>query len=663
LIYAHSKFSTLSRSYYSVDVTKFLEEPTITILGELEKNHQVDMEWLQQRNAWIKEIDILKKQLRGFYSGYILFEYSIPRMGKRADVVLILNGLIFVIEFKINENQYRKNDIDQCFDYVLDLKYFHEQSHNAKIIPVLLATDAVDFSNIFEQFLDGVFKPIKCNKNNLNETILKLSQQFGGNQLDPIKWENSIYKPTPTIIEAAQALYEGHSVEEISRSDSAAENLTKTTDAINKIIEKSKRDKIKSICFVTGVPGSGKTLAGLNLANKLHKFSEQEHAVFLSGNGPLVEVLQEALARNKVQNSSDVRKTTALRESKAFIQNIHHFRDDAIGYANPVTEKVVVFDEAQRAWNLQQTSSFMEKRGHDFTQSEPEFLISVMDRHKDWCVIVCLIGGGQEINKGEAGLLEWFCAIEKQFNHWQVYVSNEISDTEYTRGVNLQDLFTGMSHHEYVSDLHLKTSIRSFRSENVAKLVKAILDCDKDRATKLYLELEQKYPIVITRNITKAKEWLKQKARANERFGIVASSKALRLKPYGIFVELKVDPKNWFLNLKDDVRSSYFLEYVATEFDIQGLELDWVCVGWDADFRFLNQGWDYYQFRGKDWQKIRDVDSMLYLRNTYRVLLTRARQGLIIFIPRGEESDPTRIPPFYDETYEYLKGIGLKEII
>ena len=655
----------MSRSYYFVDITKFLEEETYSILGKLAKNHQFDLEE-QQRNAWIREIEILKKELKNLNSADILFEYSIPRMGKRADVILILNGLIFVMEFKINEKQYRNYDIDQCFDYVLDLKYFHEQSQNVKIIPVLIAADACDYNNIFEQYDDGVFKPIKCNKTNLNKTILKFSQQFGGNHLDSVKWINSLYKPTPTIIEAAQALYEGHSVKEISRSDSGAENLTKTAEAINNIIEKSKKDKIKSICFVTGVPGSGKTLAGLNLANKQHKFSEQEHAVFLSGNGPLVEVLQEALARNKVQNSSDViKKTIALRESKAFIQNIHHFRDEALGDNNPPIEKVVVFDEAQRAWNQQQTSSFMQiKRGVDnFAQSEPEFLISVMDRHKDWCVLVCLIGGGQEINKGEAGLLEWLSAIKRQFNHWQVYVSNEISDTEYTGGLNLQDLFAGMSDYEYVSDLHLKTSIRSFRSENVAKFVKAILDRDKDTATKLFLELEQKYPIVITRNIIKAKEWLKQKARANERFGIVASSKALRLKPYGIFVELKVDPKNWFLNPKDDVRSSYFLEYVATEFDIQGLELDWICVGWDADFRFLNQDWNYYQFRGKDWQKIRDVENMLYLKNTYRVLLTRARQGLIIFIPKGEENDPTRIPPFYDETYEYLKGIGLKQII
>jgi hypothetical protein len=586
-------------------------------------------------------------------------------MGKRTDVILILNGLVFVIEFKVNECQYRSYDIDQCFDYVLDLKYFHEQSQNIKIIPILVATDAVDFSNTFEQYDDGVLKPIKCNKYNLNKTILRVSKLFGGNYIDPIKWEKSSYKPTPTIIEAAQALYQGHSVKEISRSDSGAENLTKTADAINNIIEKSKKEKIKSICFVTGVPGSGKTLAGLNLANQRHKFLKQEHAVFLSGNGPLVEVLQEALARNKVQNSSDlIKKTVALRESKAFIQNIHHFRDEALKSADPPIEKVVIFDEAQRAWNKHQTSSFMKmKRGiDDFTQSEPEFLISVMDRHKDWCVIICLIVGGQEINRGEAGLLEWFSALKNRFSKWQVYIPKEILDTEYTRGFDPQKIIDGIRC-KSIPDLHLKTSIRSFRSENVAKFVKAVLDCDKDMATKLFSDLEQKYPIVITRNIAKAKEWLIQKARANERIGIVASSKALRLKPYGILVELKVDPRNWFLNQKDDIRSSYLLEYVATEFDIQGLELDWVCVGWDADFRFLNRGWNYYQFRGKGWQKIRDEESMSYLKNTYRVLLTRARQGLTVFIPKGAENDPTRIPPFYDETYEYLRAIGLKEIV
>ena len=394
--------------------------------------------------------------------------------------------------------------------------------------------------------------------------------------------------------------------------------------------------------------------------------SEDEHAIFLSGNGPLVQVLQEALARNKVENYLGVtKKTVALRETRAFIQNIHHFRDAALESNDPPIEKVIVFDEAQRAWNQEQTSLFMRKKRHkdNFSQSEPEFLISIADRHRDWCVIVCLIGDGQEINKGEAGLLEWFDAIKEQFNHWQVYIPAEIAEVEYSKGLDLQSFFDGKITYKSVSGLYLKTSIRSFRNENVAKFVNALLECDKDMATKLFLDLNQKYPIVITRDISRAKEWLKQKARANERFGLVASSKALRLKSYGIFVELKINPSNWFLNSKDDIRSSYFLEYVATEFDIQGLELDWVCVSWDADFRFLNQDWGYYRFRGKNWQKIKDKEDITFLKNAYRVLLTRARQGLIIFIPKGDENDLTRKPCFYDGIYEYLKKIGLKEVI
>ena len=542
----------MSRSYYSSEIQKFLEEPIDQILGHLARSNQFELQE-QQRNAWVAEITILKEELEDLTSATVLFEYTIPRMGKRADVILILNGLIFVLEFKINQYLYSGHDMDQCLDYALDLKYFHEESRNAKIIQILIATDAVDLENNFKQYADGVFITIKCNKNNLKKTILRLSQEFGGDYIDPTAWENSIYKPTPTIIEAAQALYQGHNVREISRSDSGAENLTRTADAINKIIEKSKKDKTKSICFITGVPGAGKTLAGLNLANERHKISEEEHAVFLSGNGPLVRVLQEALARNKVKNSQvKIKKNEALRESSTFIQNIHHFRDNALEDKHPPIEKVVVFDEAQRAWDQKQTSSFMlRKRGKRFGQSEPEFLINVMDRHQDWCVIVCLIGGGQEINRGQAGLLEWFSAIKTQFKHWQVYVSNEISDT---------------------------------------------------------------------------------------------------------------DPCDWFLNSKNDIRSCYFLEYVATEFDIQGLELDWVCVAWDADFRSSNQEWTYYKFSGTSWKKIQNKENLWYLKNAYRVLLTRARQGLVIFIPEGNENDSTAKSIIYNGTYEYLKEIGLKDL-
>jgi DUF2075 family protein len=384
----------------------------------------------------------------------------------------------------------------------------------------------------------------------------------------------------------------------------------------------------------------------------------------LSGNGPLVEVLQEALARNNIEHSTEkITKGDALQKAKAFIQNIHHFRDDAISVDTPPIEKVVVFDEAQRAWNSDKTTAFMKiKKGiSDFDMSEPEFLISVMDRHSDWSVIICLIGGGQEINTGEAGLPEWFSAIKNLYPHWNVYVSDQITDIEYTQNQSLEKLFAGMKYNS-VPDLHLSTSIRSFRSENVSNFVKSLLDCDKIKAKELLSELKGKYPIVLTRNFEKAKQWLKDNARGNERFGVTASAKAHRLRPYGIYVESDIDAPQWFLNSKDDVRSSYYLEYVATEFHIQGLELDWTCVAWDGNFRYENGEWSYNQFSGTKWQKIKSEDKMAYLKNTYRVLLTRARQGVVIFVPEGDVEDDTRKSEFYDGTFNYLKEIGIEEI-
>lgn len=654
----------MGRAYYSKPLQEFLSDNNSRILGELTNNHQFALEE-QQRNAWIKQIEILKNELHGLDSGHILFEYSIPRMGKRVDVIFIYAGIIFVIEFKVYEKEYRRADIDQCLDYSLDLKNFQEGSHNVQLVPILVSTDAQNYSNVLEKFRDEIFTPLRVNKNNLREIIDKVSEKYKSTPINANQWENSLYKPTPTIIEAAQALYQGHDVKEISRSDSGAINLVKTAQAINDIIEKSKQKKEKSICFVTGVPGAGKTLAGLNLANERHKFGgDEEHAVFLSGNGPLVAVLQEALARNNIENSiENITKSEALQKVKSFIQNIHHFRDDAISVKTAPIEKVVVFDEAQRAWDNDKTTSFMKiKKGiANFDMSEPEFLISVMDRHQDWAVIICLIGGGQEINTGEAGLPEWFSAIRNHLPHWNVYVSNQITDIEYTGNQTLEKLFAGIKCHS-VPDLHLKTSIRSFRSEHVSNFVKALLDCDKINAKRLLVELKGKYPIVLTRDFDKAKQWLKDNARGNERYGITASAKAHRLRPYGIYVESNIDAPQWFLNSKEDVRSSYYLEYVATEFHIQGLELDWTCVAWDANFRYENNGWSYNQFTGTKWNQIRSEDKITYLKNTYRVLLTRARQGIVIFIPRGNVEDDTIRPEFYEGTYNYLKEIGIEEI-
>jgi len=654
----------MKRAYYSTNISDFLNERSSSILGELTINHEFALEDLQ-RNAWISQIAILKELFSGNTENiYILFEYAIPRMGKRVDVVLLFKGVVFVLEFKVGEKKYTNFAKDQALDYSLDLKNFHEQSHHRHIIPIVVATEAKETTNSLNSYDDLVYSPLSANKQNLKSIIEKATLALPSQNIDFKIWADSIYKPTPTIIEAAQALYKGHSVKEISRSDSGAINLSKTSEAIAEIIDQAKHTGQKSICFITGVPGAGKTLAGLNIANERHNTDLGEHAVFLSGNGPLVEVLQEALARNEVidskQEGKKITKSKALSKTKAFIQNIHHFRDDSIQTDRPPIEKVAIFDEAQRAWTLEQTSSFMSRKKGipNFQMSEPDFLISVMDRHENYAVIICLIGGGQEINTGEAGLPEWFSAIEQKYPNWNVYVSGMLSDPEYTGNKNIYSEINEAKLN-IKKELHLSVSVRSYRSENVSDLVKNIIDNNPLRATELWAGIKQDYPICITRNLETARNWLKKQSRGNERIGLVASSGALRLRPHGIHIKSSIDPKNWFLNSKDDVRSSYYLEEAATEFDIQGLELDWTCVAWDADFRFYNENWIYKKFRGSTWQNVNDKTRRQYLKNAYRVLLTRARQGMIIFIPEGNDEDITRECDFYDQTYNYLRAIGL----
>lgn len=648
------------RAFYSDNINNFINESNDQILGTITRNNGFDLTDLQ-KNTWIYEIKFLKKILQNLNDGNILFEYTIPRIGKRIDVVLLLKNIVFLLEFKVGEKLYNANSIDQVLDYALDLKNFHEESHDKLIVPILICTDANSFINSISMYNDKIIKPLRCNETTLSNCILNILNSYNESAFDYSKWENSKYLPTPTIIEAAQALYSHHDVKDISRSDAGAFNLSKTTQRINEIIEYSKTNNKKSICFITGIPGAGKTLAGINIANERHKFQENEHAVFLSGNGPLVEVLQEALARDEKERNGGS-KQNALRKVKSFIQIIHHYRDAYVGNDDIPTEKVVIFDEAQRAWTKDQIASFMSrKKGiSDFNYSEPEFLISTMNRHDDWAVIICLIGGGQEINTGEAGLIEWFDSIRRSFSDWDVYVSNMITDNEYTRGHSLEALTHGLNLHKEKS-LHLATSLRSFRSENVSAFVKAILDNDNIKASQL-LSMLSRYPVKITRNLESAKNWVKTKARGTERYGILASSGALRLKPVGIFVKNDISAPDYFLAGKEDVRSSYYLEDCASEFDVQGLELDWSIVAWDGDFRYNGQEWTYNRFTGSKWQNVNNENNKLYLKNAYRVLLTRARQGMIIFIPHGSSDDPTRRPEYYDETFNFLKKTGIEEI-
>jgi DUF2075 family protein len=653
---------TSTRAYYSSEIIDFLIEPADAIIGKIAQCHTQQLEYLQT-GAWLSQITCLQPLLQPLESGQILFEVLIPRMGRRVDVVLIHQNILFLIEFKVGAKSYSAQDLRQAHGYAIDLHHFHEGSHDKIIVPILLATEAPTTHPNLHNPIEGVYEPLCCNKDNLFTAISYCIDQITAPpKIDYQAWLHASYKPTPTIIEAAQALYSQHNVADIARHDAGVQNLHTTSQAIQNIIHQARLNKRKTICFVTGVPGAGKTLVGLNIATASTHQGHDEHAVFLSGNGPLVEVLTEALARDSNKRNPDTNKAKELRNAAAKIQNIHRFRDESLKEMGKApAEHVVIFDEAQRAWDLANTAKFMmAKRGQAaFNQSEPDFLISVMDRHPDWCAIVALIGGGQEINTGEAGLQGWIDALAQHFPTWDVHYSDKLTQAEYAgRDIN----FSGISQAHAQASLHLATSMRSFRAEKLSHMIHYLIHNQADAAAACYQQFKDKFPIKITRDLAQAKTWIKSQARATETKGLIASSGAIRLKPAGIFVKNEFSAANWFLNDQDDIRSCHFLEDVATEFDIQGLELDWCLIGWDADYRYQNGQFEHWKFTGTTWKKRHQPDQQRFLENAYRVLLTRARQGMIIFIPLGDQTDPTRQPQFLDGTFDYLLSCGIELI-
>jgi hypothetical protein len=645
------------KAYYNAPVCQFLNDDAERILGVLTSEHHHALEE-QQRWAWLQQISILKTGLSEQPNGRIFLEFYIPRMGKRADAVLVLGNIVFAIEFKTGAGEHVASAFNQVEDYALDLKNFHEGSHTVPIVPVLVSAhcESQPISDLrFAE--DLVASPVGTKAAGLGSLINYICDAGVYPTLDIDEWMAKGYKPTPTIVEAAQVLYRTHSVADISRSDAGAKNLHELINAVTRIIDRARQNRTKAICLVTGVPGSGKTLAGLNIATLRSDEHRDEHAVFLSGNGPLVDVLREALARDRVLRE-DVSKKSAEREVRSFVQNIHHFRDHYVGSEIPI-EKVVVFDEAQRAWTQKQVASFMRKRGRPILDmSEPEFLIGVMDRHPDWCTVVCLVGGGQEINTGEAGISEWMSALETRFPEWNAHVSPRISLPEYGSQQKVE-AFLALPRVCLDEHLHLAVSMRSFRAETLSEFVGHILDNEPEAAKTAYESIRAGYPICLTRDLSAARAWLRGRARGTERYGLVASSGGQRLRPEGIHIKAEIEPANWFLNDNADVRSSYYLEDVASEFAVQGLELDWIGVCWDGDFYHDHRQWLHQAFKGTRWQCVNDESKRLYLKNAYRVLLTRARQGMIIFVPKGNGLDHTRPPCFYDGTFDYLQSCGI----
>lgn len=655
----------MNRAWYARSIAEFLSTREDEILGTLSRRSEFEVSTAQSA-AWGSQIRILKHVLAS-HAGEIYLEFSIPRMGSRIDALLIIGPVLFVLEFKVGQSSFLASDLDQVVDYALDLHNFHEGSHGVVIAPVLVCTEAPSAARFVPRVIppDLLLTTSHTNAGDLPEVLEQVLHLATTESIPIDRWEASGYKPTPTIIEATVALYRGHKVADISRNDAEATNLSHTASTISELVASTRQRSEKAICFVTGVPGSGKTLVGLEAATKHLDPKDDLYSVFLSGNGPLVRILQEALARDQIERQKatggKLRKGVARSTVKAFVQNVHHFRDDCFKTSAAPVEHVAIFDEAQRAWTLEKTVDFMRRKKGvaGFDQSEPEFLISCLDRHRDWAVVICLVGGGQEINTGEAGIGAWLEAIQRSFPHWKTYISSRLLDGEYAARSEI-DALKSRGTLEFRPDLHLSTSIRSFRSEKVSQLVKELLDLEIEVARDTLRRIGTRYPIVLTRDLAAAKRWLRDRARGSERYGIVVSSQAERLKPHALDVKTPVDPVHWFLGEKADVRSSYYLEDVATEFHVQGLELDYACVVWDADFRHVGSGWQHWSFRGSRWQRIRAEDRQRFLKNAYRVLLTRARQGMVIVVPPGDRADPTRLPEFYDATYQYLQASGLQ---
>lgn len=689
------------RYLYSDTIDSFLQKNTDTIVGEITLSATQDIN-KETSNSWQQEVEVLKDVLSPYaQKGSVYFEYNIPRMGRRADVIVLIDGIVFVLEFKTSEQKFTREALIQVWDYAIDLKNFQEGSRDRILIPIVVAPKEKNKNCHIElkPFEDYVYQPLVSNNERLSEcfdkTLSNIIPKHTFTKEDDDVWAKSGYDPTPTIIEAAVALYEHHTVEEITKHDGEIEVTAKCLD---KIINECQSNKRKAICFITGVPGAGKTLIGLQTAIK--QFEKENKAVYLSGNYPLVEVLQEALARDYVKRSRDdykkgktnnkpCTKTDAKSKVKAFIQMIHHYRDLYLegtevkngqivpieGYFQSHTDKayvpaehIAIFDEAQRAWTKEELARFMKekKKIENFPFSEPEYLISCMDRQPDWGLVFCLIGGGQEINKGEAGIAEWLKAMNEHFTDWDIYMSDKLVDKEYAEG-NALDIINDQERLHIEPSLHLSMSMRSFRAEKVSLFVHQLLDLKKEEATQTLKDLNN-YPIVLTRSLDVAKKWLKSHARGSERYGILASSKAERLKAISINVRYQPDFVHWFLEDENDIRSSNALEDTLTEFKVQGLEIDWACVAWDADLRLNDKHtqWKHCQLRsGTKWQNINKGINQQYQLNAYRVLLTRARQGMVIVVPNGDHGvppDETRKPEWYDGIYNYLKEIGIKEI-
>ena len=669
---------TPGRTYYESTIEDFVsnQNPNDIVDFLVESDEYTEPYQLHlQIGAWSNQIKILKKYLQD-KKGYIIFEYVLSRVNMRIDVVLLMDDIVYSLEFKNNEVTFNDDDINQADGYGYALKNFYEVNRNKYVVPILIATKAPDSacSNGADLGIDKLFSLFKANTNKMEQYIDLIRSKYGSEVIyteeEFEEWVNSPFKPNPTIIQSARSIYMNNQVNEFFKFDAGEENLKITESTIEEIIKEARDNKKKIICFVSGVPGAGKTLVGLDIAGKTRnkENNDMPEAVFFSGNGPLINVLTEALGRDAMRANPEKfpNKNRAVNDVKTFIQDLHAFKQDIISSKKRVIdENVLIFDEAQRVWDEEQLEKWLEKKGADksyFGNSEADLLLSTFDK-KEWGVIVALVGLGQDIHTGEDGLGVWFNSLLNKKTEWDIRLSNEIFEQRADKLDAYIDSIKNCDRVKECPGLYLKTCIRTPRAKNLSEFSEALLSNRPEDAKKA-LEKFDDYPICITRDLKHAEQFVLENTLRKERCGKLCSSNSKILGRYSHSFD-NID--NWhFANWMLDTSgrdSSNSLVFAASEFNIQGLEIDWSLLGWDMDMYYHNGMWhEQKMLTPKRFKESTEIQKK-HILNSYRVLLTRARKGMIIYIPKaGDYEDNYAVSAYFDSTYDYLKSCGIKDI-
>lgn len=598
---------------------------------------------------------------------HVLLEFEVPRRSRRIDAVLLADDMIFVLEWKVGSFRFDRAALWQTEQYALDLRDFHAASRGRCVVPVLIASDAPVQSGVTPVLNERLAQEVQTvHPGGLSDLLLRwwrAGHLSGSVPIDAEAWETAAYRPTPNIIEAARALYERHDVRDISLS--GAQNLDATVDAVLDLVRTCREENRRGIAFITGSPGSGKTLAGLQVVHSPEMFGETDAAgVFLSGNMPLVEVISAAIANSAASQGRTKRE--AQREVRTFIQHAYLFRNAHAEEQDSLPpEHVVLFDEAQRAWDAKQVSSWT--RGAS-SRSEPQILLDVMSRVPDWAVLIAMVGGGQEINRGEAGLGEWGRALTAAHPDWLVRASPAVlPGAPEPPGGRLFNEIPAEMDVRHDERLHLRMNVRSPRAERLNLWVDELLALNVEAARAAFPDPHE-YPMVITRSLEAAKQWARAVSDEQQRMGLVASAEARRLRAWGVDTRVLRQEKgwaDWFLKPRGDVRGSDQLEVAATNFDCQGLEIDWAVVCWGNDLvpeqRFGRAAWRTRRFLGSRWTRASEERSR-YIVNGYRVILTRARRGQVIWVPSPDGSDATLPPEDFDRIAGLLQASGVPSL-